>query len=59
MPLRRKDGTLSLHPAREIFLHDAFGLAVGVLAIVGPACAVGEDNGLVSPYADALDLPDQ
>ena len=59
VPLRHQDGTLALHPAREIFLRDAFGSAVGVLAIIGPACAVGEENGLPSPYTDALDLPDQ
>ena len=55
VPFRHKDGTLVLHPAREIFLRDAFGSAVGVLAIVGTACVEGEDNGLPSPYADALE----
>jgi len=59
VPLRHNDGTLALHPAREIFLRDAFGSPVGVLAIIGPACAAGEENELPSPYADALDLSDQ
>jgi PAS domain S-box-containing protein len=59
VPLRHKDGTMSLHPAREIFLRDAFDAPVGVLAIIGPACAAGEENGLPSPYADAMDFLDQ
>ena len=59
VPFRYKDGTLTLHPAREIFLRDAFGSPVGVLAIVNAACVAGEDNGLPSPYADALELSDQ
>lgn len=59
VPLRHSDGALALHPAREIFLRDAFGSPVGVLAIIGPACAAGEENELPSPYADALDLSDQ
>jgi PAS domain S-box-containing protein len=59
VPFRYKDGTLALHPAREIFLRDAFGSSVGVLAIVNSACVAGEENELPSPYADALDLSDQ
>ena len=56
VPLVRRDGRAALHPAREIFLRDAFGSSMGVIAIIGAACAVGEENGLPSPYADALNL---
>lgn len=57
VPLRHKDGVLRMHPAREVFLCDAFGKPVGVLAIIGPPCPEGEENGLRSPFADALDPP--
>ena len=53
VPLRHQDGTLALHPAREIFLRDALGASVGVLVIIHPACRPGE-NDLLSPYEDAL-----
>lgn len=59
VPFRHKGGTVTQHPTREIFLLDAFGSAIGVLAIVGPACSAGDDNGLPSPYADALEMSDQ
>jgi PAS domain S-box-containing protein len=59
VPFRHKDGTLRVHSAREIFLRDAFGNSIGVLAIVGPECSTGENNGLPSPYADALHLSNQ
>ena len=59
VPLRHKNGTLHLHPAREIFLRDSFGAPVGVLAIIGVECTEGQDNGLPSPYSDALETPDQ
>ena len=59
VPLRHSDGSLALHPAREIFLRDGFGASAGVLAIIHPACKRGIDNGLPSPYDDALaDTPD-
>jgi PAS domain S-box-containing protein len=54
VPLRHKDGSTTLHPAREIFLRDGFAASAGVLAIIHPACQPGEDNGLPSPYEDAL-----
>jgi len=54
VPLRQQDGSFALHPAREIFIRDAFGTSSGVLAIIHPACKPGDDNGLPSPYADAL-----
>lgn len=53
VPLRHQDGTIALHPAREIFLRDALGASVGVLAIIHPTCQPGE-NELPSPYDDAL-----
>ena len=59
VPFRHKGGGLVLHPAREIFLRDAFGSSTGVLAIVSPACVEGEENGLPSPYDDALGFEDQ
>ena len=55
VPFRHRDGNVQLYPAREIFLRDPFRNAIGVLAVVGPACGQGEVNGLPSPYADALD----
>jgi PAS domain S-box-containing protein len=59
VPLRHKDGSFALHPAREIFLRDGFGSSAGVLAIIHPECKAGLDNGLPSPYEDALtDMPD-
>ena len=54
VPLRHKDGSTVLHPAREKFLRDGFSASAGVLAIIHPACKSGEDNGLPSPYEDAL-----
>ena len=54
VPLRHNDGALALHPAREIFLRDAFGASAGVLAIIHPADKPGIENGLPSPYEDAL-----
>jgi PAS domain S-box-containing protein len=54
-PLLHQSGELLLHPAREILLRDAFGSAVGVLAIISPACLLEGDNGLISPYNDAFD----
>jgi hypothetical protein len=59
VPLHHKRGTFALHPAHEIFLRDSSGTAAGVLAIIGLACTEGEENGLPSPYADALSLPNQ
>ena len=53
VPLRHYDGTIALHPAREIFLRDGLGASVGVLAIIHPTCPPGE-NELPSPYEDAL-----
>jgi len=53
VPLRHKDGTVVLHPAREIFLRDGFGASVGVLAIIHSSCQPGE-NDLPSPYDDAI-----
>jgi PAS domain S-box-containing protein len=53
VPLRHKDGTVVLHPAREIFLRDGFGTSAGVLAIIHSSCKPGE-NDLPSPYDDAL-----
>jgi PAS domain-containing protein len=53
VPLRHRDDSIALHPAREIFLRDGFGASVGVLAIIHPACQPGQ-NDLPSPYNDAL-----
>jgi PAS domain S-box-containing protein len=53
VPLCHRDGSIALHPAREIFLRDGFGASSGVLAIIHPSCQPGE-NGLPSPYEDAL-----
>jgi len=58
-PLRHKDGTLRMHPIRQLFLRDAFANSVGVMLVVGPALIAGEDNGLPSIYTDALALDDQ
>lgn len=54
VPLCHQDGTIALHPAREIFLRDGLGASVGVLAVIHPSCQPGE-NDLPSPYEDALD----
>jgi hypothetical protein len=48
------DGKVSLFPARQLLLLDAFGVAVGVLVVLSPACKSGEDNGLTSLYLDTL-----
>ena len=55
VPLRHLDGMLRLHPVREVFLRDPFGRAVGLIVVIGPEKIRGTDNGLSSPFDDALD----
>ena len=53
-PVKCSDGSVKLYPGREILVLDAFGAAVGALAIFSPECEAGVDNGLTSMFLDAL-----
>ena len=56
VPLRHADGKLRLYPVREVFLRDPFGQAVGLIVVIGPEKIRALDNGLPSPFDDALDV---
>lgn len=54
IPVLHADGTLQLHPFRQIQLCDAFGHGSGAVVIFSPSLAADQVNGLDTVFAEVL-----